>query len=164
MDELKNSIIKEAFRIEEDTNHSARCHFNAAARWESVHYKIGLPSVIAVALSGGAFIGEQTAIGITLAAISTGLTTTLTFLKPSEKAETHSIAGNQYLSLRNQTRIFREVDLLKSFDVDEATTQIKKLAIERDDLNQNSPSFSRKDYEKAKKSIEGGETTHGVDS
>ncbi|MGN8225536.1 SLATT domain-containing protein [Gracilimonas sp. BCB1] len=160
----KNRIIDEAHRIEEDVDHSARSHFNAGNRWKRYHYTIGLPSALAVALSGGAYIGEETVLAIILAAVSTALTTTLTFLKPSEKSELHKSAGNQYLKLRNQTRIFREIDLGKSFDEGFAKDRIKELAEIRDDLNQNSPSISRKDYELAKKDIDEGRSTHRIDT
>ncbi|MBO6584750.1 MAG: SLATT domain-containing protein [Gracilimonas sp.] len=164
MSDLKTKVANEASRIEEDVDHSARSHFNAGNRWKKYHYTIGLPSALAVALSGGAYIGEETVLALILAAVSTALTTTLTFLKPSEKSELHKSAGNQYLKLRNQTRIFREIDLEHSFDEDFAKKRIKELGEIRDDLNQNSPSISRKDYDQAKKDIDEGRSTHRIDT
>ena len=164
MMDLKEKIINEALRIEEDVDHSARSHFVAANRWKSYHYWIGLPSALAVALAGGAFFGEATAIAIFLAALSTGLTTTLTFLKPSEKAEHHNNCGNQYLKLRNQTRIFREIDLSNKFDEDFAVNKIKELGEIRDDLNQSSPTIRRSDYDQGKKDIDEGRSTHRIDT
>jgi hypothetical protein len=163
MQKLKEKITSEAKRIEEDVDHSARSHFVAGNRWAKYHLGIGLPSAIIAALSGGAYIGEATFLAVLLSAISTGLITTLTFLKPSERSEIHNNAGNQYLALRNRTRIFRDIEMENQFDPNQALKKIKELAEIRDDLNQNSPAIIRSDFEKAKKDIDEGRSTHKID-
>lgn len=98
-----------------------------------------------------------------LAIISTALMTTLTFLKPSEHAENHKAVAGQYLALRNQARIYREIDLPDVDNTEEEKDVLKQLAKKRDDLNQSSPSISRSDYELAKKDIDEGRSQYQVD-
>jgi hypothetical protein len=163
MEDIKDRIIEEALRIEEDVNHSARSHFVAANRWAKYHLRIGLPSALIAALSGGAYLGEESFFAVVLAAVSTGLITTLTFLKPSERSEIHNNAGNQYLELRNQTRIFRELEIAEEFDKESAVKKIKELAQRRDELNQRTPAIQRRDYDQGKKDIDEGRSTHKID-
>jgi len=163
MTDLLVKVIAEAHRIEEDTEHSAKGHFNAADRWGRYHLAIGLPSAVLAAIAGGTAFSDLTEVAGALAILSTALTTVLTFLKPSEHAENHKAVAGQYLALRNQTRLFRELDLDETTDMDSAKERLVELARSRDDLNQASPGIARKDYEKAKKDIDKGRSQYRVD-
>ena len=44
------------------------------------------------------------------------LTSLMTFLKPSERATAHKSSGDQYLTLRNYARVFREIRLAHACD------------------------------------------------
>jgi len=57
--ELKTKLAKEARRIEEDSEHSAKGHYNAAARWGGYHLGLGLPAVLISALAGGAAFNKS---------------------------------------------------------------------------------------------------------
>ena len=46
MSDLIRKLIDEARRIEEDTEHSFKGHYNAASRWARYHLCIGLPSAL----------------------------------------------------------------------------------------------------------------------
>lgn len=163
MSDLKENIIKEALRIEEDTNYSARSQFNASDRWKKIHYIVGIPAALMAAISGAAYFSDETICAVFLAFASTALTTLLTFLKPSEKSELHKSAGGQYLKLVVETRNFRNLELAVGMDKESAVDRIKELVGKRDEINQNSLSVGRCDYEKAKKDIETGRTTHEID-
>jgi hypothetical protein len=163
MDDLQTKLIAEARRIEEDTEHSAKGHFNAAARWGGYHLCIGLPSAILAAIAGATAFSEVPEVAGALAIFSTALTTVLTFLKPSEHAENHKSVAGQYLALRNAARIFREIELIGQEPPEESKKRLLVLAAQRDDLNQASPAISRKDYEQAKKDIDEGHSTYQVD-
>jgi len=163
MTNLKDKLIAEALCIEEDAEHSAKGHFNAADRWAGYHLWIGLPSAIIAALAGGSAFNDMPIFAGSLAMVSTALMTTLTFLKPSEHAENHKAVAGQYLALRNQTRLFRELELTEASDIAEARKRLVELANIRDELNQASPGIARKDYEKAKADIYGGRTQYRID-
>ncbi|WOA30906.1 SLATT domain-containing protein [Alloalcanivorax xenomutans] len=163
MSDLLAKLAAEAHRIEEDTEHSAKGHFNAAERWGRYHLAVGLPSAVLAAIAGGTAFGDLPEVAGSLAILSTALTTVLTFLKPSEHAENHKAVAGQYLALRNQTRLFRELDLAETEELSLARKRLIELASARDDLNQASPSIARRDYEKAKRDIDEGRSQYRVD-
>lgn len=163
MTELFVKLAEEAKRVEEDSEHSFKGHYNAASRWASYHLWIGLPSALVAASAGAAAFKDQPELAGALAFVSTALTTVLTFLKPSERSEMHKTVAAQYQSIRNQTRIFREISLRDGMELTEAKTRLLEFATTRDELNQKSPSLERRDYEKAKKDIDAGRARYGVD-
>lgn len=163
MSELTTKLADEAKRIEEDTEHSFKGHYNAAGRWARYHLWIGLPSALLAALAGAAAFKDEPELAGALALVSTALTTVLTFLKPSERSEMHKTVAGQYQALRNQARIFREISLIDGLTPDEAKKRLFELANTRDELNQGSPSIARRDYELAKQDIDNGSARYRAD-
>ena len=163
MSDLKTKLITEAFRIEEDTEHSAKGHYNAASRWGRYHLWIGLPSAVFAAIAGGTAFNNMPELAGTLAILSTALTTILTFLKPSEHSENHKAVAGQYLSVRNPARIFREIEMESSDDMVFHKKRLIELARNRDELNHASPAIARRDYELAKKDIDDGLSQYQID-
>lgn len=163
MSELINRLAAEALRIEEDTEHSFKGHYNAAARWARYHLWFGLPSALLAAVAGAAAFKDQPELAGSLALLSTALTTVLTFLKPSERAEMHKAAAGQYQALRNQARFFREIGLTDGLAAEEAKARLFELAVARDELNQSSPAITRCDYEIAKRDIDSGRARYRAD-
>lgn len=164
--EIKNKIINEAKRIEEDSLYSSKGHFVTADFWTNFHLWIGVPTAILSAIAGASALSQfdnHNIIAGILAIVVTALTAVTTFLNPNEKANSHRNAGNKYNSLRNKARIFREIDCCGGDSDQELTTQLKELAKQRDELNQSSPQISRRFYKKARKSIEEGEAKYEVD-
>lgn len=160
---LIDKLTAEARRIEEDAEHSAKAHYNAADRWGYYHLCIGLPAAVLAATAGAAAFKDLPEISGSLAIITTALITVLTFLKPSERAENHKAVAGQYHALRNQTRIFREIVLDPAQDLEPAKERLLELAKSRDELNQIAPGISRKDYEKAKQDIDEGRSQYEID-
>lgn len=160
MNKFQEKISIECERIEEDTEQSAKRHFNAADRWASYNNCLGVPSVIVAAIASAVSFGSLPALGGILAAATGALTAVLTFLKPSERSTAHTTSGNQYLRLRNETRIFREIELQQTVDESELTDKFKQLSQRRDDLNDGAPITSDGDYSKAKAGIEDGQTEY----
>lgn len=163
MSNFEENIRKELLRIEEDSEHSAKSHFNAAARWDGYHFRIGLTSTIIIAIGGAISLSNYPLVGGTFAIISSSLAATLTFLNPAEKSKTHKTAGDQYLSLRNQSRMFREIVMKNNPSSDVLEKGIFELAAQRNQLNQTSPNIPRKDYESAKADISEGRSKYIVD-
>jgi len=163
MSDLITKLADEASRVEEDTEHSFKGHYNAASRWGRYHLWIGLPAALSAATAGAAAFRDQPECAGALALLSTALTTVLTFLKPSERAEMHKAVAGQYQSLRNQARIFREIGLLDGMAPEEAKTRLFALAAARDELNQRAPAIARSGYELAKQDIDGGRARYRAD-
>lgn len=158
----KDSMSKELHRIEEDAILSAKGHFESARIWSWVHYGVGLPSVILTAWGGIEALQQNPTCAFVLAMLGAALVALNTFLNPSEKAERHQSAGNQYKSLQNQSRIFREVRLAVLNEA-EAMEEFTALAASRDQLNEASPAPVRQGFLSARKGIEDGEATYAVD-
>lgn len=163
MNELTQKLVAECRRIEEDAEHSSKGHYNAGDRWGRYHLFLGLPAAIVAAIAGAAAFKDCPELAGSLALVSTAMTTVLTFLKPSERAEMHKSVGSQYHALRNQTRIFREIELLDGLDAESAKERLLELARIRDELNAASPGISRRDYEKATQDIDAGNSQYRVD-
>lgn len=163
MSELTQKLVAECHRIEEDAEHSSKGHYNAGDRWGRYHLFLGLPAAIVAAIAGAAAFKDCPELAGSLAFLSTALTTVLTFLKPSERAEMHMSVGSHYHTLRNQTRIFREIELSDGMDGETAKKRLLQLARIRDELNAASPGIPRCDYEKAKKDIDDGRSRYQVD-
>lgn len=157
------NLSTESHRIEEDAEHSAKSHYNAAARWSRYHLWLGLPSAVIAAVGGAAALNNLPEIAIGLALLSSALTTVLTFLKPSERAEIHKAAAGHFHALRNRARLFREIELAADPDPVTVTEKLCELAAERDELNQTSPVPNRGDYELAKRDIDSGRARYRVD-
>ena len=161
-----NSLAKirtEIERLEEDSIHSGKSHFNAGARWTQYNFSIGVPSVILSALAGTAFFKNYGAVAGMMASAAAVLTALMTFLKPAERASEHKKAGDQYLTLRNDARIFREIEIDHACDTSAVIAALSGFTKRRNELNQASPQFSNGDRRKARAGIEEGEATHIVD-
>jgi hypothetical protein len=125
---------------------------------------LGLPAAVIAAIAGGAALKQFPDLAGALALLAASLTTTLTFLKPSERSELHRAAGGQFHALRNQARIFREITLIDGGTTsDEAKARLHELADLRDELNRNAPGIPRGDYVLAKRDIESGHAVHQAD-
>lgn len=159
----QDAIRKELERIEEDCIHSGKSHFNAHERWSGYHYWLGIPAVILSSVAGLAFFKDYPEFGGALSAVVAVLTALSTFLKPYERAASHKGSGDQYLSLRNDARVFREIKLAYACDDQSAVDGLAEFTKRRNELNQASPQFSNRDFVKARAGIEAGEAAHAVD-
>ncbi|MEZ5919097.1 MAG: SLATT domain-containing protein [Alphaproteobacteria bacterium] len=156
------NIHKECLRIEEDVLYSGKSHCNAAVIWTWVHYIIGVPMTVLAAWAGIDAFSDTPELSGYLALITAALAALQTFLGASDKASEHKSAGSKYFTLRNQTRLFREVEL-SEIEKEEAIEKIRSLSNDRDELNSLSPSIPYLAFFLARKGIEGGEAQHKVD-
>jgi len=159
----RSAIDAELQRIEEDCIHSGKAHFNAGIRWARYHYGLGIPSVVLSALAGLAFFKDYPEAAGMMSGIVAILTSLITFLKPSERSASHKNSGDQYLSLRNDTRVFREIKLPATPDEQAAIDGLDEFTKRRNELNQASAQFSQGDFKTARKGIDSGEAVHRVD-
>lgn len=162
MVDIQNNICIECERIEEDSIHSAKGHYNAASLWSKIHYGIGIPMTIAAAWAGiDAFSQEPNLAGY-LALSSAALAALQTFLGSIDKATQHKSSADEYLKLRDQTRLFREIRLDR-MDIEESQEKILQLAEKKYELNRISPSIPYCSFKKAKKGIDAGQTNYLAD-
>jgi len=160
---LISALTRECERIEEDSIHSAKGHFNAGDTWRRRHFWIGIPATVLGAGTGAAIVKGYPELAGMLSLAATILTALVTFLKPSERASAHKTAGDQYLALRNDTRFFREIQLLEPEESCNHSEELKALAQRRNELNQGSPEIPRRAFVKAREGIDEGETQYRTD-
>ncbi|UTP38176.1 SLATT domain-containing protein [Phenylobacterium sp. LH3H17] len=158
-----DAIRKELKRLEEDCIFSSKAHFNASRRWSHYHYWLGVPAVVLSAAAGTAFFKDLPDLAGAMASTVAVLTALSTFLKPSDRSAAHKTSGDQYLTLRNDSRVFREIGMSMACDTQAALEQMDGFSKRRNELNQGAYQFSRGDFEKARKGIEQGEALHEVD-
>lgn len=162
-EEIKNKLVSEAKRIEEDALYSFKGHHNAAESWKYVHYWIGIPTAVIAALGSASAFSEENIIAGILGIIVTSLTALSTFLDPSGKQNTHKASGAAFGVLKNQSRLFYEIEICIESDINKLQKILKALATKRDELNSSSPTIPRNAYLKSKKDIESGSNNYKAD-
>ncbi len=167
---LREAIDDEASRLIEDCLHTGRNHQEAGRRWAGINTWLGVPSAMATTvLAGGAgisaLIDQQPGITALLALTAAALSAARGFLRPGESSEAYSLKGNRFIALRNDARLFQQIDLRSSQPVEELAGRVKELRKRYADLNEAPPLvIQRRDYLKARQSIESGESTYMVDA
>lgn len=146
MKDLRKKVATECLRIEEDAEQSAKRHFNAASRWSSYNNWLGIPSITIAAIASAVSFASLPVLGGILAAATGSLTAVLTFLKPSERSTAHTASGNQYLRLRNETRLFREIEMLQILNKQDLSDKLKTYTLRRDELNDGAPITNDDEY------------------
>lgn len=163
---IKQVIIDEAKRIEENCLITAKGHFAAAQFWRDFNFWIGIPTAILSAIAGTSAL-TQFSYHITVAAMLSILVAALvaikTFLNPTEKANAHLKAGNNYDALQSKVRIFWTIESPREMSEKLLTEKLKDLSEERYKLNKDSPQVSTRAYKRARRGIKKGEATYEVD-
>ncbi|MBT9548924.1 MAG: SLATT domain-containing protein [Candidatus Sericytochromatia bacterium] len=177
MEQLREALKAETERIFEDGLYSSKSHYNAADRWSYINLWLGIPATILAAASGVlTFVSTSCPQGSqcvtvpiwlpgAMALFTSALTALITFLNPSDRKTQHRNAAGQYNALRNQSRLFKEIQLTQfsAETAEKLKDTLTSLANKRDELNQNSPIFANCDFKKARKGIEQGEAKYKVD-
>lgn len=161
----KEKIISEAKRIEEDSLYSAKGHFYAGQCWVNVHLWLGGIAVVFSAIAGASALSQfdhHNTIAGGLSIIVAGLTAIITFVNPNERAAVHQKAGNSCNALRNDARIFYDIEASNLEDI-KIVESLKKLNDRRNELNLESPQIPKWAFKKARKGIEEGEAEYKID-
>ena len=153
-EEIIININKEAQRILEDCEYSAKGHFENAKHWRYCNYVLMIASIVSVCGSLVFVYGNLDKFWSGIIAISSGIVTMLlVFLNPQEKYLSHYNSGNRFLTLRNKTRIFLEIES-KAMNTEQQRQTLKELDSKRGSLNETSLPISNIAYKSAKKQIE----------
>ncbi len=161
--ELTAALSTESHRVEEDCLYSGRGHFEAAAFWGRAHYRIGVPAAVLAAVAGGSAVANNVTLAAGVGLLVTALSALAVFLNPSDRSHQHHAAGTRFNEVRNKTRVFREIDLRSGADPAPLVQELRALGAARDELNKASPQIPRWAFERARKSIQAGETLYSVD-
>lgn len=159
----EDPVTAEALRIEEDTNYSARANFAAARRSDRLHVGLGAPAAALAAAAGTTALAGLPWVAAACAFLATLLGALHTFLRSDKRAAQHQTIGAEYVDLRNETRIFRTIELPHLAE-DEQRSRIRDLSSRRSDLNRATPRIPRGAFTEAQKSVARGETVYEVDA
>src|SRR5688572_19218429 len=104
--DVKAAIRGEAARVEEDSLYSFKGHFNAADRWETVHWLLGIATAVLAGAAGTTAIAKAPAWvsglsgfgGMAMGAVAT-------LVKPYERSRLHFTSGNRFKSLNSRARV-----------------------------------------------------------
>lgn len=163
------ALNTEAKRLLVDCTYTGRGHQAAGRRWSVWNNRLGLPTAIASTLLAGgaglsAVVDRQPWITATLAVLAAMTSAAHGFLRPGEIAQEHSLKGNRFIALRNDARLFREIDLRSGLSEQELAVRLRDLRQRYHDLNETPPlHIPRQDYLAAKQSIESGESNYEND-
>lgn len=161
---MRDKLVVEARRIEEDSLYSSKGHFEAAALWGRVQFGLGLPSAILAAITTVlAFADVGVWAGI-LALIVVALASVMTFLNPSQQRGLHQTAGDRFHTLRSEVRFFREIDLAGNMTEAKLVHRLREISYEYQEVRSQSPGIPRLAYWNAKRGIERGEANYEVDN
>ena len=169
MEERKTllNLLKEVKRIEEAARDSSKSHYVMSLRWTKANRWLG---GCAAFLSGGAgvvlsiewiYAKPIATIGALLAA---AISVVIAFLQPSKTSRESKTAGDEYLALENDCRVFYDHAVTKDdIDLDQVRTEIQQLNQRRNDLASRSPQIERWAYKRSRKGIEDGESDYEAD-
>jgi len=152
-----------------DSLYSARSNQFAAQRWATVATWLGLPtsilSAILAAGAAGTAINGSNGWTVVLTVTVAVLNAIRSFLHPEQTLRGYQNKGAGYLALRNDARLFRDVDLRSSKSIEDLMSQLHNLAARRNALNGQPPLVIPKwAFKGAQKSIAAGESDYRKDS
>jgi hypothetical protein len=166
--QMREVIRAQGRALEESCEKGAIRDTLLAARWHRVNLWLGLSSAVTAALA--AFVagkGEAilqlmphhgTAIAAVFALISAILTSTLTFLAPSEKAGAYHHFSNKLRALRDRVRAFIEIDCVLGSKEAALCDKFARMVRERSEIDSSHPIVPHWAYDRAyvemKKKIE----------
>ncbi len=159
---MQKDIKKECLRIEEDAIHSSKGHYNASDYFGKIHYFIGIPMAIVSAWAGVDVFNNNADLAGYLALLVATLAALQTFLNANDKAVRHKNSGDEFSTLKNQTRLLREVEI-NTLPEQDTIEQIKLLSLKRDELNRISLQIPKYAFNKAKKGIDEGQADYSAD-
>ncbi|MCC6354942.1 MAG: SLATT domain-containing protein [Verrucomicrobiae bacterium] len=158
-----DEIRTEAQRIEEDATYSSCGHFEASKPWANLNLWLGIPVTLASAAAGISALNDLPTLASIIAFAVAAGTALMTFLAPTERHKRHADCGNAYAALRNEVRIFRQIECTSGKPVEDFRAQLTEFDKRRNDLNASSPIIPERAFQKARHGIEQGQKTHRAD-
>ncbi|MCK3776669.1 SLATT domain-containing protein [Ensifer sesbaniae] len=159
----KQLIIEEAQRLDEDLLWSMTACFQIATWWRLLHWVLGVPSVLAAAITGIKAVKAGDPQTLAYFAIASAILSALaTFVNPSRSAREFHNAGVRCSALKGKIRRFWQIDCT----TDDASLRktLEKLADEKSHLMETMPHTGGLAYWLARRSIGKGHNKHEVDS
>lgn len=162
---IRDKVIKETHRMEEDVLHSEKNHYVSASFWRNAYMGIGLMNAILAAIAGYTALSDfdnHAFYSAGIAIIIMILSGVLAFMSPHEKSTQYKKVGDDYNAIKHDIRLLREVKI-DTFSEPELIEEIEKLKKRKDEINKRSIHIFKRHYKIAKKGIEDGEAEYQID-
>ena len=166
---LRHALTIEAKKLIVNSTYAGQGHLEESSRWSWWDSWLGVPATLGTTLlaagaSVSALLDAQPLVTATIALLATACSTIRVFFKTEDLTQSHGLKGNQYLSLRNEARIFKNLELLSAHNGEELQAHLKDLWQRYNALNELPPlRYSRHSYEAAKRNIAAGEQDYEND-
>ncbi|MFN3532369.1 MAG: SLATT domain-containing protein [Candidatus Brocadia sp.] len=158
MNNLRERLRNESLRLYEDLECTFTAHFIAAKRLANLNLWLGIPSIILSAAAGCLALSKlvphfEVFAGLSGFAAAT-FTALLVFLRPTDRHERYIKYGNKYRALREDIRLFFEIEPYTEKTDNELKALLDSLISKKKRLDINSPLLPDGAIRKAKKRIE----------
>jgi hypothetical protein len=134
---------------------AAERHYASETPWYHMVYYLGIPSTILSAVAGAAAfskIEKSEIVAGSISIIVAILTSLMTFLDPTKKAELYHSTAKSYEVLYHQSGYFGRVDLAKENpDISKCEETLASLVAQLNELNKSSPSIGGEHIELRRK-------------
>jgi hypothetical protein len=175
MNQSIHVVREQARELEEDCEKGALRDTLLAARWHSANFWLGISSAIAAALAAffvgkvhffdadlqgafgkalGQFFRDIGPVGAALSALFAAiLTSTLTFLAPSEKSGDYHHYSNKLRALRGRVRSFIEIDCALSTEGTNLAETFGRMLHEKSEIESSHPIVPYRIYKRSYKEM-----------
>jgi hypothetical protein len=159
---VQDPIAAEVSRIHEDAEYTGQANFIAAVWLSRVNLLLGIPTTLIAAAAAAFALSNHTSVAGALAVAAAVTAALQTFIGAAERAARRQHSGTAYTQLRNEARIFLNVDR-PQLSPDAAREGLRVLAARRDELNRENVPVPEWLFKRAQKKIERGDLEHAVD-
>lgn len=160
----RQALDGELRRLEESAMDSAQNQFEQAKQWRGINLLLGIPASLLAAVSGATALASTANAfwaGI-LALAAAGFGAVLTTVNAAHRTNQATSAANAYLEIQTAARQARLLDL-PTANVSEMRTVITEITARRDEQNKTAEPPNRWSRKRAKRNIDSGGQTYGVD-
>lgn len=104
--EAPPAVIDSLRRVWLRSRYRADRYYQAAIRWQSLHYVLGVPAAIVAAVAGVAALQSNRILAAVLAVAAAVLSGTSAFLNPGARVAQYLRASRSFLGLASRVRVF----------------------------------------------------------
>ena len=155
---LKNEVVAEFERLEEDLLYTEKAHFAAAEHFRALHYLLGVTAAVASGATAASAFNDRSTLAAALSIVATVAAALVTFLKPEATAARHVDAARQLGDLRFRIRQARLLDAHEESQLSDS--QLRELArtftVEKQALLADAPTTSPFAFWRGSRKIQSG--------
>jgi hypothetical protein len=158
MSSLRNEVVAEFKRLEEDLLYTEKAHFAAAEHFKMLHYLLGGVAAVASAATAASVLDERSKLATVLSLVAAVAAALITFVKPEATATRHVEAARQLGDLRFRIRQARLLDAHEesSVSTDDMRALARGFTAEKQALLADAPTTSSFAFWRGKRKIEKG--------